>query len=151
MGRASASVTVPGRAAEAERLWYDPDRWASWIDGFGHLVKLEGDWPDVGARLVWDSPPGGRGRVHEMVTAYETRTGQTLEVEDATLTGSLRVEFQPGPDETQITLTLEYDVKDRNALTPIVDFFFIRRAVAESLRRTLTRFSNERRAEIQFG
>jgi Polyketide cyclase / dehydrase and lipid transport len=151
MGRASASVTVPGRAAEAERLWYDPHRWASWIDGFGHVVKLEGDWPDVGARLVWDSRPGGRGRVQEVVAQYEIRTGQTLEIEDETMTGRQRVVFQPGPDETEITLTLEYEVKDRNLLTPIVDFLFIRRQMTESLRRTLTRFSNERRAEIQFG
>jgi Polyketide cyclase / dehydrase and lipid transport len=151
MGRASASIKVPGRAAEAERLWYDQHRWASWIDGFGHVVKLEGDWPDVGARLVWDSPPGGRGRVQEVVTFYEIRSGQTREVEDETLTGRQHVAFQPGPEETEITLTLEYEVKDRNFLTPLVDFFFIRRQMTESLRRTLTRFSNERRAEIQFG
>jgi hypothetical protein len=30
MGRASATVTVPGRAFEAEQLWYDPARWPSW-------------------------------------------------------------------------------------------------------------------------
>jgi hypothetical protein len=41
----TASVVVDGPGIEAEQLWYDPSRWASWIDGFGHLSKLEGDWP----------------------------------------------------------------------------------------------------------
>jgi hypothetical protein len=148
---ASASVKVPGRAADAEALWYEPARWAAWIDGFGHVASLDDGWPQVGARRVWDSPPDGRGRVTERVVAYEIRTGQTLEVEDATLTGTQRVEFRPGPEETEITLTLEYELKDRNLLTPVVDAVFIRRAMRDSLRRTLTRFSYERKAEMQFG
>jgi hypothetical protein len=151
MGRATASIKVKGRAAEAEALWYDPHRWASWIDGFGHVIKLEGEWPDVGSRLVWVSPPGGRGMVHERVVAYESRTGQTLEVEDETMTGRQSVAFTPGLDETEVSLTLEYTLKERNALTPIVDLLFIRRSMTEALRRTLRRFANERAAEIQFG
>jgi hypothetical protein len=58
-----ATTTVPGRVVDAEELWYDPHRWAAWIDGFGHVAKLEGDWPHAGARLLWDSRPQGRGRV----------------------------------------------------------------------------------------
>jgi Polyketide cyclase / dehydrase and lipid transport len=151
VGRASASITVKGRAAEAEALWYDRHRWASWVDGFGHIVLLEGDWPEVGARLIWDSPPGGRGRVQERVVAYEVRTGQTLEVEDDTITGRQIVAFNPGLEETEITLTVEYELKQRNPLTPLVDLLFVRRAMTDSLRRTLRKFANERAAEIQFG
>ena len=40
MGRAEASITVPGRAADAEALWYDPQRWQAWVDG-GHPVSTE--------------------------------------------------------------------------------------------------------------
>ena len=80
MPRVSASTVVPGRVVEAEALWYDPHRWAAWIDGFGHVAKLEGEWPQVGARLLWDSRPQGRGRVAESVVAYEPRAGQTLVV-----------------------------------------------------------------------
>ena len=47
MGRTSASTIVPGRLAEVEDLWYDRHRWPSWVDGFGHVVKLEGDWPEA--------------------------------------------------------------------------------------------------------
>jgi len=147
--RARATTLVPGRIIEAEELWYDPHRWPAWIDGFGHVGKLEGDWPDVGARLVWDSPPRGRGRVQELVTDYEARTGQTREVEDERLHGSQTVRFESaGADEVQVTLTLDYELKGSNAFTPLVDRLFIRRELTDSLRRTLTRFGHERRAEI---
>jgi hypothetical protein len=151
MGRAKASISVPGRAAEAEALWYDPHRWQAWVDGFGHVVSLSDGWPTRGAELVWESPPGGRGRVTERVVEYEMRTGQTLEVEDATMTGRQTVKFEPGPEAVEISLTLEYRIKDRTPLTPVVDLLFVRRAMADALRRTVTRFANERKAEIQFG
>jgi hypothetical protein len=146
---ARATAVVPGRIVEAEELWYDPHRWAAWVDGFGHVSRLEGDWPDVGARLVWDSPPRGRGRVQELVTAYEARTGQTREVEDARLRGIQTVTFEAaGADEVEVTLTLDYELKQRNPFTPLLDRLFIRRELTESLRRTLTRFGHERRAEV---
>ena len=147
--RARATVLVPGRIIDAEELWYDRHRWPAWVDGFGHVNKLEGDWPDVGARLVWDSPPRGRGRVLEVVTAYEARTGQTREVEDERLHGVQTVRFESaGADAVQVTLTLDYELKHRNVFTPLVDRLYIRREITESLRRTLTRFGHERRAEI---
>ena len=148
MPRAFATTVVPGRIVEAEDLWYDPHRWAAWIDGFGHVAKLEGDWPKQGARLLWDSPPKGRGRVDERVIGYEARTGHTVAVEDSKLSGTQRVTFEvAGADEVRVTLVLEYELKQRNVLTPVLDPLFIRRALRESLRRTLVRFGHERRAE----
>jgi hypothetical protein len=146
--KVQATATVPGRVADAEELWYDPHRWAAWIDGFGHVAKLEGDWPHAGARLLWDSRPQGRGRVQEQVTEYEPRTGQTLEVEDARLIGTQSVRFAPEVDSTIVVLTLEYTLKQRTIITPIVDMLFIRRSLRDSLRRTVTRFGHERRAEV---
>ena len=148
MRRASATTMVPGRAVAVEELWYDAHRWAAWIDGFGHAIRLEGDWPEAGARLVWQSPPKGRGRVQELVTAYEPRTGQTVEIEDNRLRGTQTVTFEPVGDEVKVTLTLDYELKERNALTPLLDRLFIRRELSDSLRRTLTRFGHERRAEL---
>jgi hypothetical protein len=148
MGRAEASVQVPGLASEAEALWYDPVRWPAWIDGFGHLVKLSDDWPASG-RAVWDSLPGGRGRVLEEVTAYEPRGGQTLAVEDSRLRGMQRVTFVPGPEQATVTLTLEYEIKERTPVTWLVDALFVRRAVVASLRRTLARFARERRGDVE--
>jgi hypothetical protein len=150
MGKAEASVEVGGLASEAEALWYDPVRWPAWIDGFGHVVDVPTTWPAEG-RLVWNSTPGGRGRVLETVTAYEPRGGQTLAVEDSRLRGTQRVEFTPGPDNVKITLSLDYELKERNPLTPLVDLLFVRRAIVASLRRTLARFARERRADAELG
>jgi hypothetical protein len=149
--RVSASITVPGRAVHAERVWYDPSRWASWIDGFGHVVSLDDGWPRKGARRLWDSPPEGRGRVSETVLSYEMRMGQSLAVEDARLEGTQTETFEPQPDSVKVTLALEYRLKDRNLITPLVDLLFIRRAMTDSLRRTLRRFNSELAAERQFG
>jgi hypothetical protein len=143
------AVTVPGLASDAEALWYDPQRWPAWVDGFGHSVKLEGEWPNVGARSVWDSKPGGRGRVVEQVTAYEARVGQTLAVEDEKLRGTQRVSFTPGEGSVEVALELEYDLKAENVFTPLTDALFIRRAVRDSLKRTLLRFARERRGDIE--
>jgi hypothetical protein len=148
VSRVAADTTVPGRAADAEELWYDRHRWPAWIDGFGHVVKLEGDWPQVGARLVWTSPPKGRGHVQERVTAYEPRSGQTVEVDDERLRGTQTVSFEPAGDQVRVALTLDYELKERTFLTPLVDLLFIRRELGDSLRRTLTRFGHERRAEL---
>jgi hypothetical protein len=143
-----ATTTVPGRVVEAEELWYDPHRWAAWIDGFGHVAKLEGDWPREGARLLWDSRPNGRGRVSETVVSYEARAGQTLAVEDRRLAGTQRIAFEPAGDEVRLSLTLEYRLKESSLITPIIDMVFIRRALQASLQRTLARFGHERRAEL---
>jgi hypothetical protein len=148
MGRAKASVQVPGLASEAEALWYDPIRWPAWVDGFGHVVEVDDRWPAAG-RVVWNSTPGGRERVIEEVTTYEPRTGQTLAVEDSRLRGTQRVEFTPGPDLTKVTLSLEYEIKDRTPVTWLVDALFVRREVTASLRRTLDRFVRERRGDME--
>jgi hypothetical protein len=148
MGRAEASVEVPGLASAAEELWYDPIRWPAWIDGFGHVVELPDGWPAEG-RLVWTSTPEGRGRVLETVTSYEPRSGQTLAVEDSRLRGTQQVRFTPGPETVKVTLSLDYELKERAPLTWLLDLLFVRRAVVASLRRTLARFARERRGDTE--
>ena len=143
-----ASIVVKGRAVEAEQLWYDKARWASWIDGFGHVVSLSEDWPLSGSALQWDSPPGGSGRNRERVTRYEPRLGQTLEIENEKFTGTRRVIFEPGLEETRVTLELALEPKYP---LPPLERLLLRRRLAESARRTVTRFSVELAAERQFG
>jgi hypothetical protein len=143
-----AEIVVQGRAVEVEQLWYDKTRWASWIDGFGHVVSLDDDWPQTGAKLLWDSPPNSRGRVVERVTHYEPRLGHTLDWEDATFRGVRRVTFEPGHDETRITLEVEPTPKGK---LPPARLWLFRRRLGDSLRRTLQRFSYELAAERQFG
>jgi uncharacterized membrane protein len=147
MARARASVEVPGPISAAEGLWYDTRRWPTWVDGFGHVAKLEGDWPRTGSTLIWDSRPGGRGRVVEQVTRYEPRDGQDLRVEDERLRGTQSVRFAAAGDAVEITLAIEYELKPGVLLKALVDLFFVRRAIADSLRRTLARFARELAAE----
>lgn len=147
MARVRVARDVPGTVSEAETLWYDPARWPAWVDGFGHVVELEGPWPARGARLVWDSPPGGRGRVVERVVACEQRVGQTLEIEDERIRGTQRVAFEPLADGVAITLEIEWTRRSGGLAGRVVDALFVRRPFAESLRRTLARFGRELAAD----
>ena len=126
MGRVSAAIQVPGRASDAEALWYDPLRWPAWLDGFAHASQVPEGWPAEGT-LLWISRPGGRGKVLEEVVAFEARTGQTLRVEDERLRGTQRVEFRPASNHVTVRLELVYELKERHAFTPFVDRLFIRR------------------------
>jgi polyketide cyclase/dehydrase/lipid transport protein len=148
LSRVKASVEVPGRISEAEGLWYDLSRWPAFVDGFSHVVRVADEWP-AGGRLTWDSTPHGRGRVIEQVTRHEQRVGQTALVEDSRLRGKQIVEFEGVSDATRVTLALEYTLKNDAPLAGLTDLFFIRRAVRESLERTLARFARERRGDAE--
>jgi len=141
----------PGSVSTAERLWYDPARWPSWVDGFGHVASIEGDWPRTGARMVWDSPPRGRGRVVERVVAHQDGGGQTVEVEDERLEGSQRVAFEELEGGVGVTLTLTYRLREPKLWTPVVDLVFVRRALGDSLARTLVRFGRELAEDLELG
>jgi len=153
MRRASATVTLPGvRIADAEALWYDVTRWPSFIDGFKHVERIEGDWPATGSRIIWQSVPDGRGRVSEHVTSYVQREGQSCEIVDPRISGRQSVVFAAaqGPDDqrgTSMTLQLQYELRDGGPLGAVTDLLFIRRAQADALRRTLYRFARELQAE----
>ena len=78
---------------------------------------------------------------------YEPRLGQVLEVEDERLTGTQSVRFEPTERGARIALELEYELKSGARLQALVDLFFIRRALGDSLRRTLARFRAELAAD----
>jgi hypothetical protein len=144
VGKARASVQVPGfRASEAEALWYDTSRWPTFVDGFAHVVSMEGEWPAAPSTLVWQSTPAGRGRVLERVTEYEPRLGQTAQVEDPKMSATQRIAFTPAEDGVEVTLSMEYTLKEGGPLRPFMDFLFIRRAVTDALKRTVQRFARE--------
>jgi polyketide cyclase/dehydrase/lipid transport protein len=144
-----ASVSIPGRRiAQVEELWYDRTRWPSFVDGLKHVHAVEGDYPQAGSVVKWESFPGGRGRVLEKVVAYEPRTGQQLDVQDTQIRGRQTLRFDSLDDgAVRISLELEYEVKERSTFTPLVDLLFVRRAQTDSLRRTLVRFARELDAE----
>jgi hypothetical protein len=148
MGSVRASVVVPGLASAAEALWYDQRRWPAFVDGLKHVARVEGNWPAAGSRVLWDSNPGGRGRVMERVLAYEPRTGQELAVEDEKIRGTQRVNFVPREGGVAVTLELRYELKESRPFMTLVDLLFVRRPQRESLERTLRRFANELRDDL---
>jgi hypothetical protein len=148
MGRVRSEVRIRAREHEAEALWYDTSRWASFVEGFARVVRADDGWPREGGAITWDSRPGGRGRVLERVTGYAAGDGQVAEVEDDKLTGRQRVRFRAEGDEVVVALELDYELKRRPPGWRIVDALFIRRAIRDSLARTLRRFAIELTSEL---
>ena len=147
--RARASVIVAGRISDAEALWYDTSRWPTFIDGFHHVASVDEGWPAEGT-LVWDSTPGGRGRVVEKVVRQEPRIEQVSEIEDPTMTGTQTISFAAaGEDRARVTLELRYQLKEKRLgpATFLMDALFIRPRQREALARTLARFARERAAD----
>ena len=139
MSRVTVSTHVPGgTVAAARELWFDVRRWPSFVDGFGHVVRQDPEWPAAGT-LVWQSTPHGRGRVLEHAGGL---------VEDERLSGRQEVEFAPAADGVEVTVRFDYELRDRTPVTPVVDRLFIRRAVRDALGRTLRRYAIELEAEV---
>ena len=140
MGKASASARFAASIHQAELLIYDTARWPEFVDGLARVVDVTPPWPDVGGRVEGESGPAGRGRVSERVISYEPRRGQSVEVADDSIDGIQSVEFAPAGGGVAVQLALDYRIRRRNPLTPLVDLLFIRRLMTGSLERTLSRF-----------
>ena len=144
MSTARAELTFDGpTVAAAESLWYDHDSWPLFIDGLRSVVSIEGEPPLVGSRTLWRSGPAGRGTVSERVIAYEPGLGQRLEVDDDAITAQQSVQFSANASGLTIALELDYRLKSASPFRLVSDWLFIRRAQAESLRRTLAAFAAE--------
>ena len=139
MSEVGAIVLPP---ASAERLWSDTSRWPTFIDGFKRVVEQDPRWPDVGSKVVWESGPAGRGRVTERVTV-STPGRFATQVFEEQLTGTQTLTFEVGDQDTLVTIELDYELQKGGPFRAVTDVLFIRRALAEMLRRTLTRFATE--------
>lgn len=140
MGSVTVVKTYAGAVNDVEACWYDTTRWPEWIDGLDRVVEVTGPWPDAGSSVTWESQPAGRGRVRERVIDHEPLAGMTTAVEDDSIVGRQRVGFLAADAGVQVELTLEYSIKRRSVLTPVVDRLFVRGPMASSLLRTLERF-----------
>ena len=143
-----ARRVLPGAAvAEAETLWLDLGRWVGFVDGFASIARVQGEWPQAGARVVWHSRPGGRGLVAEQVLAHEPRARHEVRVEDPKLRGTQTATFAAVGSGCELALELAYELKEPGPGGPLTDLFFVRPALRESLRRTLDRFAIELQAD----
>ena len=139
MRTASAVSTVPIGPDEAMRLWTDVDRWPSFVEGFARRLELSADWPAKGARVVWESNPDGRGRVTETVVDNSAHLFSTQIFEER-LMGTQTFQVAPASDGSEVALVLDYELTSHGPLRALADAIFIRRALRDSLRRTLFRF-----------
>lgn len=163
MGTARANAIVELPPAEALELWTDPPRWRSFVDQFARVVEIEPNWPTRGSTITWESTPDGRGPVRERVEAYEgappapdvapqSVPGRLVtRVEDRSLTGTQTATFAPHERGTRLDLSLDYQLLRGGALRGLTDVLFIRRAIRESLRRTVERFAAEAGEEGKTG
>jgi uncharacterized membrane protein len=140
--REAVTVALPPERAFA--LWTDLTRWPTFIDGFGHVDRLDGAWPDEGAKLVWRSGPAGRGVVTEKVVASEPGERFVTQVFEERMSGAQAVTFaETDEGSTRVDIELDYQLAEGGPLKAVTDFLFIRRALTDALRRTLRRFATE--------
>ena len=142
MRTARARAAVPLSSADALALWRDVERWPSFVEGYARRLELAPDWPEKGARVVWESTPDGRGRVTETVVEHGAARFSTQVFEEA-LMGTQTLRVAPTPDGSEVELTLDYELAKWGPLAGVADALFIRRALRDALRRTLFRFRIE--------
>jgi len=138
----SARGRVPLDPSGALALWTDVERWPSFVEGFARVLERDSQWPEEGARVVWESGAGGRGRVTERVVEHRDDRFAT-EVFEERLSGTQRFAVTPDGGGTRAELSLEYELTSGAPLRAVADLLFIRRALRDALARTLRRYGVE--------
>ena len=142
----TATAEVPLEPGSTLALWADVGRWPSFVDGLARIDELSPAWPEPGSRVVWASGPGGRGRVTEKVVEHGVRRFSTKIFEER-LAGTQTAEVAPAESGTLVELRLDYQLVRGGPLGTALDLLFIRRALRDSLARTLRRFVVEAEEE----
>jgi Polyketide cyclase / dehydrase and lipid transport len=145
IARAQAEVVLAPEAAL--RLWADPTRWATFVEGFARVIEQDPGWPAEGSRLVWESVPAGRGRVTEKVMRGAAAERFATQVFEERLVGLQTFRASESDAGSRVELSLEYTLTKYGPLGGLADAIFIRRALRDSLRRTLSRFAVEAEEE----
>ena len=147
MRTAQAEADVVLTPEAALRLWTDQTRWATFIEGFARVVEEDAGWPGDGSRLVWESIPAGRGRVTEKVVQAPAGDRFATQVFEERLIGVQTFRAAESETGSRVELSLEYTLTKYGPLSGLADAIFIRRALRDSLRRTLSRFAVEAEEE----
>ncbi|MFM9023095.1 MAG: SRPBCC family protein, partial [Solirubrobacterales bacterium] len=105
----------------------------------GHGQVQPGEGP---AQLVVELDPdrgaaGSRGEVREIVVEYVPGSLVASDGEDESTTARQAVTFAAAPGGTTVRIELDYELRRRGPFTALTDLLFVRRAQADSLRRTL--------------
>ena len=141
IARAERQVVLTPEAAI--RLWTDAARWSTFVEGFARVLEQDAGWPAEGSRVVWESVPAGRGRVTEKVLTAPAADRFATRVFEDRLIGVQTFRAAESEGGSRVELSLDYTLTKYGALNAVADAVFIRRAVRDSLRRTLFRFGVE--------
>lgn len=147
MAEVSAEVEIAAPLADVWALYFDADRWPSWVDGFARVTAAEG-YPEAGGTLRWESTGAGRGPVSERVLAHEPRSLHRISYSDPGSEGELETRFEmvPARDEQRLTLvaqTLRYRLTGGGPLRGLTDRLFIRSQMRRSIERSLLHLRGE--------
>ncbi|MFM8762054.1 MAG: SRPBCC family protein [Solirubrobacterales bacterium] len=138
MSRAAAERTIVGVApGEVAETWCTPSRWPEFVDGLARVGSADPPYPEPGSVVEWSSYPAGRGEVREIVVEYVPGSLVASDVEDESTTARQAVTFAAAPGGTTVRIELDYELRRRGPFTALTDLLFVRRAQADSLRRTL--------------
>ena len=137
MGRATASIRVPGRASDAEALWYDPHALAR----LGRRLRatrarVPEAWPAGGHAAVGQPPRRPRARARGGRRLRGARSARRCGWRTSGCAAPSGSRSAPPPSTCWSALELDYELKERTPVTPIVDRLFVRRELTASLRRT---------------
>lgn len=147
MPTVAESVRVEASLAEAWELYFDPELWRAWVDGFERVESASG-YPERGGTLRWRSTPAGRGPVEERVLEHEQRRRHRVAFSDPESEGELLTSFEiaaagEGEAGTTVEQELTYRLTEAGPLTRLTDALFIRPQIRRSLRRSLEHFRLE--------
>ena len=147
MRTAQAEADVALTPEAALRLWTDVSRWSTFVEGFARVVEQDPEWPARDSRVIWESIPSGRGRVTEKVVDSGGSDRFTTMVFEDRLAGRQTLRAVESEGGSRVELSLEYTLTAYGPLGALADAIFIRRALRDSLRRTMARFRVEAQEE----
>ena len=139
---AQAGALVPLAPEAAMALWLNVSRWPAFVEGHARTLEVSPEWPAEGSRAIWESGSGGRGRVTERVVERSSLRFATDVFEEA-LTGRQTFRVGEHAEGSRVQVELEYDLTRGGPLRAVSDLLFVRRALRDSLNRTLRRFAVE--------
>jgi uncharacterized protein YndB with AHSA1/START domain len=142
MAAVAEEVLIEASLAEVWDAYFEPHRWASWVDGFQTVLASEG-YPEPGGTLKWRSNPSGRGTVSERVIEHDPRSRHRVAFSDDSSEGELLTTFTMERQSVRVRQELNYELREEKPLHSLTDRFFVRPRLRESLKRSLERLRAE--------
>ena len=141
MAEVGAEIEIAAPLADVWGVYFDPESWRSWVDGFARVTASDG-YPERGGTLSWESTPAGRGRVSERVLEHEPRHLHRIAYTDPGSAGELETRFEmlpagEGVRRTRVRQTLRYELHEGGPVAALTERFFIRSQMRRSLQRSL--------------